>query len=431
MPGINRNVYFVLGAIIILAILYSPSSLPSTSSFTGDVPAFWRGTEKPGKQFDPNAPPPPPPPAADPPAAAPVVNPLPDAGAHKDVEPVKPVEAAPAPPTETPTAKEEEDQHLREWFFQLDLKFNNPQFDIHKLKQYRPHNYKGPGQDVFATYLSTRNCTLHDPYFQAAQQLAYRVLWDPRSKTKKHPLVVFVAPFIPDENRDLLTAAGALVRELDLVEGHPTPAGFNRWKDLFSKLNMWAQTDFKRIAFLDLDAFPFHNIDGLFDTSKEQRCKKELLPAEDKKHEQEICDYQFSGTSVGPVPEINVGVVVFNPNKAMHKYLMRESMDLSKFDNSMAEQAFLNYAYRPDGPFPLSFVDREWNGFFPGQADFPDGLPGNLKIVHEKLWAISDDPKDPLYFAKKFFPDTWADMLKLYESREFEELRALDGSRLI
>ncbi|CAK3746120.1 Hypothetical predicted protein [Lecanosticta acicola] len=426
MPRIHRNVYFALGAIVILVILYSgPSSLPSTSSFNSDVPAFWRGTEKSDKQQPPPLPPSPPAPVADPPAAIPDPDPLTDAGALKDAEPAKPVDSAPAP---TETAKDEDD-HLREWFFQIDLKFANPAFDTSKLKHYPPHNYKGPGQDVFATYLSTRNCTLHDPYFQAAQQLAYRVLWDPRSKSTKHPLVVFVAPFIPDENRQLLTAAGALVRELDLVEGHPTPAGFNRWKDLFSKLNMWNQTDFERIAFLDLDAFPFQNIDGIFDISQKQRCRRELLPAEDKKHENEICDYTFSATSVGTSPEVNVGVVVFNPNQAMHEHLMRESTDLTKFDTSMAEQAFLNYAYRKDGPFPLSLVDREWNGFFPNKGDFPDGPPGKLKIVHEKLWSIPDDPNDPLYFAKDLFSETWADMLKLYESKEFEKMRELDGAR--
>lgn len=304
--------------------------------------------------------------------------------------------------------------------FQKDLKLENPAFDSKMLRRYKPHNYRGPGHETYATYYSTRNATLHDPYFLAAQQLAYRILWDPRSKSTKHPLTVFVAPFISDEHRDLLQAAGAIVRELDLVPWHPAVATYARWRDLFSKLNMWEQTDFSRITFLDLDAFPVENIDNIFDIAKSQKCDKKLLPEEDKPHAKDICQYTFTGTEVPGYKEINVGVMVFNPNKAMHTRLMREYVHTEKYDSKMAEQAFLSFTYRADGPFPASFVDRVWNGFFP-QGD----EEGKLKIIHEKLWA---DNKH-LPWANGYFPDTWRDMKTFYESEEFVSLRKADGRR--
>lgn len=67
-------------------------------------------------------------------------------------------------------------------FFQDDLDLPNPVFNTPKLRQYMPHNWRGEGQKTFATYLSTRNGSLHDPYFAAAQQLVYRMLWDPEIK---------------------------------------------------------------------------------------------------------------------------------------------------------------------------------------------------------------------------------------------------------
>lgn len=304
--------------------------------------------------------------------------------------------------------------------FQEDLQLVNPTFDVKSLRRYKPHNYRGPGHETFATYYSTRDATLHDPYFLAAQQLAYRILWDPRSKSNVHPLTVFVAPFISDEHRDLLQAAGAIVRELDLVPWHPAVATYARWRDLFSKLNMWEQTDFSRITFLDLDAFPVENIDKIFDIAESQKCKPELLPEEDKPHEKEICDYTFTGTEVAGYKEINVGVMVFNPNKAMHARLMREYVHTEKYDSKMAEQAFLSFTYRLTGPFPAAFVDRVWNGFFPQ----PDE-EGKLKIVHEKLWA--DNPHLP--WAKDYFPGTWRKMKSLYESEAFVDLRKADGRR--
>lgn len=68
-------------------------------------------------------------------------------------------------------------------YFQEDMPFySNPKFSSAKLRRHTPHNYKGPGHPTFATYLSTRNGSMHDPYFLAAQQVAYRLLWDPRSR---------------------------------------------------------------------------------------------------------------------------------------------------------------------------------------------------------------------------------------------------------
>lgn len=318
----------------------------------------------------------------------------------------------------TTTTKSEFNEE--KYAFQQDLKLENPTFDAKSLRRYKPHNYRGPGHETYATYYSTRDATLHDPYFLAAQQLAYRILWDPRSKSTKHPLTVFVAPFISDEHRDLLQAAGAIVRELDLVPWHPAVATYARWRDLFSKLNMWEQTDFSRITFLDLDAFPVENIDKIFDIAESQKCKPELLPTEDKPREKEICEYTFTGTEVPGYKEINVGVMVFNPNKAMHARLMREYVHTEKYDSKMAEQAFLSYTYRTDGPFPAAFVDRVWNGFFPQHDE-----EGKLKIIHEKLWAQNDH----LPWAQDYFPGTWKDMKKLYESKEFADLRKADGRR--
>lgn len=105
-------------------------------------------------------------------------------------------------------------------FFQDDLGVPNPRFDIEKLKAFPPKNWKGEGRPTYAAYLSTRSGSVHDPYFCGAQQLAYRVLWDPRSRSEEYPFTVFVAPFIPQEQRDILAAAGAYVKELPLVDWH-------------------------------------------------------------------------------------------------------------------------------------------------------------------------------------------------------------------
>lgn len=338
-----------------------------------------------------------------------------------------PAGGAPQAPPGFPTSSSSSGFNEVKFEFQEDLtRFVQPVFDVAKLKQYRPHNDRGPGQFAFATYLSTRDNSVADPYFLSAMQLVYRLLWDPKSRSEAHPVIVFVAPFIPQQQRDLLLAAGAVVRELELVPWDPPkgPDGqdqmfpFARWRDLFSKLNIWAQLDLARVAFLDLDAFPVRPLDGIFDpsVSPRQRCRAELLPPEDRAYAAEVCDYVFAGH--GLADGVNVGVIVLEPNARMHERLLRESKDTSKFDNKMAEQAFLNYAFGSAGPFPPHELGREWNGFYP-KAD----EEGVLRIVHEKLWIFGDNTA----WTKDIFSNGWFELLTLYQSPEFEAMRALDG----
>lgn len=409
-----RNFCFFLGALVILVVFYSSSSLPSSTKGPSGFPAtpvqdaqlpddLDRPTDL-GTLQNPN------------PLPAPVDDvssvgdglPLPGDALPEATN----VEAAPAPTQSHGVFNE------FKFGFQLDLKFPNPDWDVHHLKQYKPHNYHGPGHPTIATYLSTRNGSLHDPYFQAAQQLAYRVLWDPRSRSKKYPLTVFVAPFIEQDQRDILTAAGAIVRELDLVEWQPTVDSWGRWKDVFSKLNIWGQTDFSRVLFLDLDAHPLQNIDEIFDIAEPQKCRKELLSAEDRAHADEMCEYVFSGTEISDSKEINVGVMILQPNKMMQQRLLRESKYTENFDNHMAEQAFLNYMFGQKSAFPTQLLDRKWNGFYPQKNE--EGL---LKIIHEKLWTMED------HWAMYYFRDTWKDMLLAYEGQEFLNRRKGDGER--
>lgn len=308
--------------------------------------------------------------------------------------------------------------------FQEDLtQYRQPNLPVASLTTYAAHNDRGPGQSAYATYLSTRNNSIHDPYFLSAQQLVYRLLWSPTSRSTSHPVVVFVAPFIPQEQRDLLRAQGALVRELDLVPWDPPAAAdgdifpFARWRDLFSKLHIWAQTDFARLVFLDLDAFPVQPLDALFDeaVAPRQKCRTALLPPADQPHAAAgLCDYVWAGH--GGQGGVNVGVMVLEPNEFMHARLLRESQDTSKFDNKMAEQAFLNYAFGEDGPFPPTYLGREWNGYYPQAED-----EGKIKVVHEKLWILGEG------WTKGIFAQGWSEILELYESERFVEMRKLDG----
>lgn len=329
-----------------------------------------------------------------------------------------------------------DDQHLpssddsqtvldAEYSFQKDLDLLLPLPALERFSEQKPRHYGVDGTEkyAFATFLATRNPSLKDPYFLAIHSLIYRLLWSQKSRTQKYPLVVFVAEFVIPEQRALLTGAGALVRELSPLEWEPNVPGVQkRWKDLFAKLNMWKETEFERVLFLDADAFPLASMDEMFDIPQISSCIPEKLHLDDFLTEGPVCEpYIFAGVPQDPFnteyPNINVGSMVFTPSLRMHQRLLQNYVKTDKYDCLMAEQAFLNWQFGPDSAYPATKLERQWGGFFPTQDD-----GDKLKVVHEKIWVAEDG------WLKEEWEQGWRDMITFYEGPEFAEEREKDGN---
>ncbi|KAF3032355.1 hypothetical protein E8E12_003470 [Didymella heteroderae] len=309
--------------------------------------------------------------------------------------------------------------------FAKDLNLELPIDTFKELSKYAPHNYdyNGSPSYTYATFFASRNPSIEDPYYLAIHSLVYRILWSPRSKSAQHPFVVFVGEWVSSEQRQLLSGAGAIVRELAPLPWNPLdPAVLDRWKDLFAKLNMWNETSFSRILFLDADALPIAPIDDMFELKKERNCiasKMQLddfLPGGDG-----VCErYIFSGVPADPYSifdaNINVGSMVFTPNARQHKRLLQNYLKFDKYDVKMAEQAFLNWQFGINSAYPPGMLEREYGAFFPNEK----GEKG-MKVVHEKIWAAKSG------FWKDEWDGTWAEMLKFYGGDEFRAVRAADG----
>ncbi|KAH8726387.1 nucleotide-diphospho-sugar transferase, partial [Phaeosphaeriaceae sp. PMI808] len=308
-----------------------------------------------------------------------------------------------------------------EFAFQQDLTLLFPIPTLQQYSQQPPINYNANGLPTYAyaTFMATRNPSLADPYFLAIHTLIYRVLWSQKSRTQKYPFIVFVADFVTPEQRALLSGAGAIVRDLAPLPWHcDSDKTQKRWQDLFAKLNMWAETSFSRILFLDADAFPLSNIDPMFDLAPVQKCNPDHLGLDDflADHTPVCEDYIFAGVPQNAVsaeqPEINVGAMVFIPSKGMHARLVQNYQKTMHYDCSMAEQAFLNWQFSPLGAYPPTKLEREWGGFFPKEDEV-----GKLKVVHEKLWAIDKG------WMKEEWEGGWRELVTWYGSDEFAKAR--------
>ncbi|KAF7858016.1 hypothetical protein EAF04_009372 [Stromatinia cepivora] len=317
--------------------------------------------------------------------------------------------------------------------FQDDLPLPLGTLDLKTLATKWPHNYD-PAAPIgsrfaYATFMNTHNPSIRDPYFMAVQSLIYRVLWRPSSKTHSYPFIAFVASHVTQDQRQLLAGAGAIVRELgpldwnpntkDLADGEDKPI-FSRWRDTFSKLHMWAQTDFDRILFLDADAFPLENIDEMFDLVPPKACNA---------LKQETSDYfpdgsascngeEFIFSGVPQVPgipvEINVGAMVFTPSQSIYKRFLQNYQKYNMYNTNMADQAFLAWQFKQDGAFPVTPLERKWGGFFPREED-----RGKLKVVHEKLWASEG-------WLLEEWMEGWREMLGWYDGGVFDGERNRD-----
>ncbi|KAF2625829.1 glycosyltransferase family 8 protein [Macroventuria anomochaeta] len=309
--------------------------------------------------------------------------------------------------------------------FQKDLTLNLPVNTFTSLSKQAPHNYNpnGPKSYVYATFFASRNPSIEDPYFLAINSLIYRILWSPRSKTSKHPFVVFVGDFVSSQQRLLLAGAGAIVRELAPLPWNPTDLGvLDRWKDLFAKLHMWNETEFDRILFLDADALPIAPIDDMFSLKKVRNCIESKMQLDDFLPGGElVCEpYIFAGVPHDPYSifdaDINVGSMVFTPNSKQHQRLLQNYLKFDKYDVKMAEQAFLNWQFGINSAYPPGMLEREYGAFFPDEK----GEKG-MKVVHEKIWAAQRG------VWKEEWDNSWKEMLQFYGSEEFETVRRADG----
>jgi hypothetical protein len=309
--------------------------------------------------------------------------------------------------------------------FQEDLNtLPQPKVHLEHFRHLKPHNFIADTlepQETFATFLCTRNASLFDPYFLATLNLVYRNLWSPTIASKSRPFTVFVAPFTPPEQRDILAGAGAVIVELPLVLWEPTVSKvYDRWQDQFSKLHFWFHTEYSRIAFMDSDAFPIANIDSIFDEVEEQKCDYAKLTLEDvaEPEKEGLCEYVFAGVhDLGG--GVNGGFLFVKPNLAMHKRLLREYQKTDQYEDGIAEQSFFKWHFAEDGAFALQELPRKYNAYFPGDED-----EGQVSIVHEKLWALTDQSPE---WIRDIWEEGWLEMVEYFDSAEFARAREADG----
>jgi alpha-N-acetylglucosamine transferase len=308
-----------------------------------------------------------------------------------------------------------------------------PRRDFAPLSKYPAHNINEPSKFAFATFYCTRQPDVRGPYFEATQSIIWRLLWS--EYRSKYPVIVFVCPFIPEENRRIFRGQGAIVKEIELLDDIiPDEAiATKRWIDVLSKLNVWKEVEWKRIVFLDGDAFPVTNIDDIFEIAPVQRCKEDALSPEDKAvvnngvGGDDMCNYVYSG--VQQFSYINAGMMVLKPNLDMHAKLIKAARSTQDYDVNDLEQGVLKSknAFGDSGPFPVYRLPPTWNTlpeyYIRYLAEGLEAKDGPVRILHVKMWNRAWGEWNNLTQLNDMWDLDWMKMCRFFDEDSFVEAR--------
>lgn len=326
-----------------------------------------------------------------------------------------------------------------------------------RMEQFRIDGY------VFATMFCSRDYHEQDPYLAATQQVIWRLLWS--RWYSSHPIVVFVCPFVEKSVRKMFRAQGAWVEELALVDIPHGKLSFARWRDQFAKLNLWSYTKFKRIVYLDSDAFPIANIDDIFEIVKPQQCNTTMLEEVDRRAFSQDCEYVFGGAAErdpwlehGQAAGTNGGFLVLKPDKRMHQRLLRNARRTSEYDQGYMEQSLLSsfLGFGVKSAFPAqavspiynfggrhlprlgppensTLIDLTWNATkaiagIDGAFVEKTLIPANtIKIIHDKLWSPYSFVNYAAFvpYWQDMWSKDWMTMSRLYDNPVFDLWRRL------
>jgi alpha-N-acetylglucosamine transferase len=262
---------------------------------------------------------------------------------------------------------------------------------------------------AYATFLATRldDPNKEDAYFTAVRVLNYQLQYAPTTRTRLSiPFVVLVAPFVSAAKRAVLTAEGATVIPIDLLEPETAnwlQPGESRFIDQFTKLRLFEQTQFSRILYVDADMLLLRSLDGIWDEPIARQVHS-TLPADPSAgpeaarldallpNNYTIVGVSDTGGADHPFPptvtsQMNGGFFLLRPCTTLFKYYVSILNSPNLFDSGLMEQALLNYAHSASSRMPWhAFEPGKWNVNWPRLRD----VEGGTASLHDKFWQAGN-----------------------------------------
>ena len=164
-------------------------------------------------------------------------------------------------------------------------------------------------------------------------------------------LVVMVTDDVTDKGKELLKDFDIKFFDVDKIHYKGGGKVLSRYRDnawkMFTKLNIWKQTQYEKLVYLDADTLILKNIDDLF--------------------EYDELSAVHGGSQMLGYSGIEGGILVIKPNEETFDQLIK-SLDSDEYDIRMSDQSFLNDYFTRHGK--ITHLPETYNRRWKKRKDF-------------------------------------------------------------
>jgi glycogenin glucosyltransferase len=201
-------------------------------------------------------------------------------------------------------------------------------------------------------------------------------------------IILAKRPAIKPVLRAELAKAGWQFCKLDRIAPRDEKNTFPRFRDQFTKLQLWRMVEYDSVIYFDSDTYVIRNINYLFTV-----------------HEQLSYESETGKYRIGVTKDIrdglwqstfNMGVFVIKPNTTEYERLVKLKDDTNfKFETAMSEQGFLNVLYK-DMWLEIGFEYNANLAVYSQQRKYWDERERNISVIHytmNKPWECGAEYK--------------------------------------
>ena len=183
---------------------------------------------------------------------------------------------------------------------------------------------------------------------------------------------------LPTHIKKKLEDAGWRVKSLNRIPPRDEAGTYPRFRDQFTKLELWNIDEYEANIYFDSDTFVIGNIDELLNIYQSFKTDRHKIGVT-----RDIRAGLWQRT-------FNMGVFVVKPNKTEYKYLLDlKNDDDFKFETTMSEQGFLNEVYKNQW-YEIGFENNANLAFLTEKPDYWWARSNEINIIHftlQKPWS--------------------------------------------
>ena len=189
---------------------------------------------------------------------------------------------------------------------------------------------------------------------------------------------------LPVELKKKLIDSGWRVKTVNRIPPRNEAGTFPRFRDQFTKLELWNMDEYEANIYFDSDTFVIQNIDEFLNMYKNFQAKHKIGVTRD------IRAGVWQTT-------FNMGVFIIRPNRTEFSNLIRLKNDENfKFETTMSEQGFLNEVYKNQW-YEIGFENNANLAVYTQKPKYWSKRENDIRIIHftmEKPWKCGKEYKN-------------------------------------